>query len=179
MVKSSGAARPSVTLRLKYADSTRSTSPESLLTVVLSGNRICTGGKSPPWRGGSTNAALQSSRLGKSLTLFALTTLVLVDECICAVTQDSSFRHLHVLELFAPHGLHRKPPQRCYEAYVFTDRHVFLPKRFRAISWPSETTGTQARHALDGVATDGLDGADPFRVYLRMTPGEPPLIRRR
>src|SRR5216683_3472512 len=75
MVKSSGAARPSVTLRLKYADSTRSTSPESLLTVVLSGNRICTGGKSPPRRGGSTNAALQSSRLGKSLTLFALTTL--------------------------------------------------------------------------------------------------------
>ena len=75
MVKSSGAARPSVTLRLKYADSTRSTSPESLLTVVPSGNRICTGGKSPPRRGGSTNAALQSSRLGKSLTLFALTTL--------------------------------------------------------------------------------------------------------
>src|SRR6266481_3722789 len=64
---------------------------------------------------------------------------VLVDECICAVTQDSSFRHLHVLELFAPHGLHRKPPQRCYGAYVFTDRHVFLPKRFRATSWPSET----------------------------------------
>src|SRR6266403_1532992 len=75
MVKSSGAARPSVTLRLKCADSTRSTSPESLLTAVLSGNRICTGGKSPPRRGGSTNAALQSSRLGKSLTLFALTTL--------------------------------------------------------------------------------------------------------
>src|SRR5712664_2610631 len=75
MVKSSGATRPSVTLRLKYTDSTRSTSPESLLTVVLSGNRICTGGKSPPRRGGSTNAALQSSRLGKSLTLFALTTL--------------------------------------------------------------------------------------------------------
>src|SRR5260370_32929798 len=75
MVKSSGAACPSVTLRLKYTDSTRSTSPESLLTVVLSGNRICTGGRSPPRRGGSTNAALQSSRLGKSLTLFALTTL--------------------------------------------------------------------------------------------------------
>src|ERR1700716_2975641 len=75
MVKSSGAARPSVTLRLKYTDSTRSTSPESLLTVVLSGNRICTGGRSPPRRGGSTNAALQSSRLGNSLTLFALTTL--------------------------------------------------------------------------------------------------------
>src|SRR5258707_2744551 len=44
MVKSSGAARPSVTLCLKYTDSTRSTSPESLLTVVLSGNRICTAG---------------------------------------------------------------------------------------------------------------------------------------
>src|SRR5258707_3582947 len=36
-----------------------------------------------------------------------------------------------------------------------------------------------ARHALDGVATDGLDGADPFHVYPRMTSGEPPLIRRR
>src|ERR1700688_623104 len=43
------------------------------------------------------------------------------------------------LGVVRPHGLHRKPPQRCYEAYVFTDRHVFLPKRFRAISWPSET----------------------------------------
>src|SRR5262245_31955840 len=28
-----------------------------------------------------------------------------------------------------------------------------------------------ARHALDGVATDGLDGADPFQVYPRMTHG--------
>src|SRR6266446_2275137 len=39
-----------------------------------------------------------------------------------------------------------------------------------------DNSGTQARHALDGVATDGLDGADPFRVYLRMTPGEPLLL---
>src|SRR6266446_2569230 len=54
---------------------------------------------------------------------------VLVDECICAVTQDSSFRHLHVLELFTPHGFHRKPPQRRYGAYVSTDRHVFLLNR--------------------------------------------------
>src|SRR5882724_10155778 len=76
MVKSSGATRPSVTLRLKYADSTPSTSLESLLTVVPSGNRICTGGTSPPRRGGSTNATLQSSRLGKSLALFALTTFL-------------------------------------------------------------------------------------------------------
>src|SRR5258705_6517085 len=52
---------------------------------------------------------------------------ILGDECIYAVTQDSSFRHLHVLELFAPHGLHRKPPQRCYEAYLFTNRHMLLP----------------------------------------------------
>src|SRR5258705_13478356 len=105
---------------------------------------------------------------------------ILIDECIYAVTQDSSFRHLHVLELFAPHGLHRKPPQRCYEAYVFTNRHVFLPKRFRAISWSSETIPVpKSAMPLMGVATDGLDGADPFRVYLRMTPGEPPLIRRR
>src|SRR5262245_9349029 len=36
-----------------------------------------------------------------------------------------------------------------------------------------------ASHALDGVATDGLDGADLFHVYPRTTPGAPPLIRRR
>src|SRR5262245_62018094 len=68
-------ARPSVTFRLKYAESAWSASPVSLLTVAPFGKRICTGGKSRPRRGGSTNAALQSSRLGKSLTAFALTTL--------------------------------------------------------------------------------------------------------
>src|SRR6266481_5683128 len=155
MVKSSGAARPSVTLRLKYTDSTRSTSPESLLTVVLSGNRICTGGKSPPRCGGSTNAALQSRRLGKSLTL-------------CALTQDSSFRHLHVLELFAPHGLHRKPAQRRYGAYVFTDCHVFLLKRFCAISWPStrDNSGTQTySQSCPAAFGDGRSTMrDPFLV---------------
>ena len=59
----------------KYADSTPSTSPESLVTDVPSGSVICTGGSSPPDRGGSTKAALQPNRSGNSLTLFALTTL--------------------------------------------------------------------------------------------------------
>jgi hypothetical protein len=36
-----------------------------------------------------------------------------------------------------------------------------------------------ARHTLDWVATDGLDGADPFHADPPMRPGEPPLIRRR
>src|SRR5258705_2288981 len=121
---------------------------------------------------------------------------ILVDECIYAVTQDSSFRHLHVLELFAPHGLHRKPPQRCYEAYVFTDRHVFLPKRFRAISWPSETIRVPKPIAKSARQCSKMDVRTalllPLRVhepkcfyYLAIrqanstTPGEPPLIRRR
>src|SRR5258705_6576606 len=85
---------------------------------------------------------------------------ILVDECIYAVTQNSSFRHLHVLELFAPHGLHRKPPQRRYGAYVFTDRHVFLLKRFRAISWPS--THSQRCPAAFGDGRSTM--CDPFLV---------------
>src|SRR5258708_30088109 len=98
MVKSSGAARPSVTLRLKYADSTPSISPESLLTVVPSGNRICTGGKSPPpawWLDERCFAVEHAGEEPRALRAHNLAR-VLVDERICAVTQDSSFRHLHV-----------------------------------------------------------------------------------
>src|SRR6266480_1649641 len=36
-----------------------------------------------------------------------------------------------------------------------------------------------ARHALDWIATDGLDGADPFHADPPMRPGEPSLVRRR
>jgi hypothetical protein len=64
-----------VTSRVKHADSTRSMSPESLLTDVPSGNAIRTDGSSRPNRGGSTKVAGQPNRSGNGLTLFALTTL--------------------------------------------------------------------------------------------------------
>src|SRR5262249_14976289 len=34
------------------------------------------------------------------------------------------------------------------------------------------------RHALDWIATDGLDGADPFHADPPVRPGEPSLVRR-
>jgi hypothetical protein len=65
---------------------------------------------------------------------------VLVDERICAVTQNAAFRYVHFLELFAPHGLHREPPQPRYRPYNVADGHLLLLMHFagpaKLAMWP-------------------------------------------
>ena len=126
MVKSSGAIRASLTSRLKYADSTRSTSRGVARHRRAVGNAIRTGGSSRPDRGALDEASPgRPSRSGNSLTLFALTTLPVSASRrrMGAITPESSLRELRLLEPLAAHRLDREPPQPDDRADAFTGCH--------------------------------------------------------